>query len=212
MNIGFFGVGNMGGPMAANLVKAGHTVTAFDLVPDLLKTVEADGVAVAADPAPDSATSGLPFEIRPYRDGDAAALARVFRNAILVTAADHYDANQRRAWSAAADDPAFPADLAKGLTMVAEWQQETAGFAQLVDDRITLIYVHPDTARLGIATLLYQHLEDEARIQGRERLVTEASQVAHDFFLFLGFQPDAEETVERDGVTLSRWRMHKPLI
>ena len=48
MNIGFFGVGNMGGPMAANLVKAGHTVTAFDLVPELLKTVEADGVAVAA--------------------------------------------------------------------------------------------------------------------------------------------------------------------
>ena len=96
--------------------------------------------------------------------------------------------------------------------MVAEWQQETAGFAQLVDDRITLIYVHPDTARLGIATLLYQHLEDEARIQGRERLVTEASLVAHDFFLFLGFQPDAEETVERDGVALTRWRMHKPLI
>ena len=51
MNIGFFGVGNMGGPMAANLVKAGHTVTAFDLVPELLSTVEADGVAVAADPA-----------------------------------------------------------------------------------------------------------------------------------------------------------------
>ena len=168
--------------------------------------------AVNAEPPPDSLPSGLPFEIRPYRDSDAAALARVFRNAILVTAADHYDGDQRRAWSAAADDPAFPADLAKGLTMVAEWQQETAGFAQLVDDRITLIYVHPDTARLGIATLLYQHLEDEARIQGRERLVTEASQVAHDFFLFLGFQPDAEETVERDGVTLSRWRMHKPLI
>jgi len=145
-------------------------------------------------------------------DGDAAALARVFRDAVLVTAADHYDADQRQAWSAAADDPTFPADLAKGLTMVAEWQQETAGFAQLVDDRITLIYVHPDTARLGIATLLYQHLEDEARIQGRERLVTEASQVAHDFFLFLGFQPEAEETVKRDGVALSRWRMHKSLI
>lgn len=168
--------------------------------------------AVTAEPPPDSLPSGLPFEIRPYRDSDAAALARVFREAILVTAADHYDGDQRRAWSAAADDPAFPADLAKGLTMVAEWQQETAGFAQLVDDRITLIYVHPDTARLGIATLLYQHLEDEARIQGREQLVTEASQVAHDFFLFLGFQPDAEETVQRDGVALTRWRMHKPLI
>ena len=168
--------------------------------------------AVTAEPPPEPLPSGLPFEIRPYRDSDAGALARVFREAVLVTAADHYDADQRQAWSAAADDPAFPADLAKGLTMVAEWQQETAGFAQLVDDRITLIYVHPDTARLGIATLLYQHLEDEARIHGRERLVTEASQVAHDFFLFLGFQPDAEETVKRDGVALSRWRMHKSLI
>lgn len=36
MNIAFFGLGHMGGPMAANLVKAGHTVTAFDLVPALL--------------------------------------------------------------------------------------------------------------------------------------------------------------------------------
>lgn len=36
MNIAFFGLGHMGGPMAANLVKAGHQVTAFDLVPALL--------------------------------------------------------------------------------------------------------------------------------------------------------------------------------
>ena len=31
LNIGFIGLGNMGGPMAANLIKAGHNVTAFDL-------------------------------------------------------------------------------------------------------------------------------------------------------------------------------------
>ena len=31
-NIAFIGLGNMGGPMAANLVKAGHKVIAFDLV------------------------------------------------------------------------------------------------------------------------------------------------------------------------------------
>ena len=29
--IGFIGLGNMGGPMAANLVKAGHAVRGFDL-------------------------------------------------------------------------------------------------------------------------------------------------------------------------------------
>ncbi len=31
MRIGFIGLGNMGGPMAANLVKAGHAVTGFDV-------------------------------------------------------------------------------------------------------------------------------------------------------------------------------------
>ena len=29
--VAFIGLGNMGGPMAINLVKAGHAVTAFDL-------------------------------------------------------------------------------------------------------------------------------------------------------------------------------------
>lgn len=167
-------------------------------------------------PGPDatdtSALPGLPFLIRPFEPHDGPALAAVFQAAVHTTATDHYDADQRAAWAAGADAPGFQAALADGLTMVAEWDGRPAAFAQLVERRVTFVYVHPDAARLGIATLLYQHLEDEARIQGRERLVTEASQVAHDFFLFLGFQPDAEETVERDGVAFTRWRMHKPLI
>ncbi|MBL4784545.1 MAG: 3-hydroxyisobutyrate dehydrogenase [Cohaesibacteraceae bacterium] len=42
-NIGFAGLGNMGGPMAANLVNAGHTVRGFDLSADALKTLKAAG-------------------------------------------------------------------------------------------------------------------------------------------------------------------------
>ena len=34
--IAFIGLGNMGNPMAANLVKAGHEVHGFDLVPENL--------------------------------------------------------------------------------------------------------------------------------------------------------------------------------
>ncbi|AUQ66406.1 3-hydroxyisobutyrate dehydrogenase [Phaeobacter inhibens] len=46
MNIGFIGLGNMGGPMAANLAKAGHTVTGFDMA-----DVSIEGVTMAASAA-----------------------------------------------------------------------------------------------------------------------------------------------------------------
>jgi 3-hydroxyisobutyrate dehydrogenase len=49
--IAFIGLGNMGNPMAANLVKAGLTVRGFDLVPENLAQARQNGVAVVADAA-----------------------------------------------------------------------------------------------------------------------------------------------------------------
>lgn len=48
MKIGFIGLGNMGGPMAANLVAAGHAVTGFDLTAPMPAGVTAAASAVAA--------------------------------------------------------------------------------------------------------------------------------------------------------------------
>lgn len=47
--IAFIGLGNMGNPMAANLVKAGHAVHGFDLVPANLDTARDNGITVAGD-------------------------------------------------------------------------------------------------------------------------------------------------------------------
>ncbi|WP_375691278.1 3-hydroxyisobutyrate dehydrogenase [Pseudooceanicola sp. LIPI14-2-Ac024] len=46
MKIGFIGLGNMGGPMAANLARAGHAVTGFDTA-----QVSVEGVTAAATAA-----------------------------------------------------------------------------------------------------------------------------------------------------------------
>jgi len=48
--IAVLGLGNMGGPMAANLVKAGHTVRGFDPVAEAQDTARAHGVEVVAEP------------------------------------------------------------------------------------------------------------------------------------------------------------------
>ncbi len=46
--IGFIGLGNMGLPMSGNLVKAGHTVNAFDILAANMEAAAKDGVGSAA--------------------------------------------------------------------------------------------------------------------------------------------------------------------
>ena len=48
-NIGFIGLGNMGGPMAKHLINANHQVKGFDLVPDCISRFENSGGTAARD-------------------------------------------------------------------------------------------------------------------------------------------------------------------
>ena len=52
--ITFIGLGNMGGPMASNLVKAGHNVTVFDLSKEAVAALVSEG-AKTADTAHEAA-------------------------------------------------------------------------------------------------------------------------------------------------------------
>ncbi len=51
MKIGFIGLGNMGNPMARNLLKNGHAVKGYDVVPALLDKAAAQGIARATSVA-----------------------------------------------------------------------------------------------------------------------------------------------------------------
>jgi len=59
--VGFIGLGNMGGPMASNLAKAGHKVKAFDLSEEALKAIVADGAQAAKTAA--EAIDGVEFVV-----------------------------------------------------------------------------------------------------------------------------------------------------
>jgi len=47
--VAFIGLGHMGNPMAANLVKAGHKILGFDLVPENLDVAQGNGVTIMAN-------------------------------------------------------------------------------------------------------------------------------------------------------------------
>lgn len=49
MKIGFIGLGNMGAPMASNLLKAGHELVVFDLVQKAVDRAVSEGATAAGD-------------------------------------------------------------------------------------------------------------------------------------------------------------------
>ncbi|WP_160668215.1 3-hydroxyisobutyrate dehydrogenase [Pseudarthrobacter sp. ATCC 49987] len=63
--IAFLGLGHMGGPMAINLVKAGYTVTGFDVVPAALETARAHGIATAETAAEAAAGAAVVLTMLP---------------------------------------------------------------------------------------------------------------------------------------------------
>lgn len=60
MQIGFIGLGNMGGPMAANLAKAGHAVAGFDLTAPMPEGVTRATTAAEAAAGADVVITMLP--------------------------------------------------------------------------------------------------------------------------------------------------------
>ncbi|MCV6601361.1 MAG: 3-hydroxyisobutyrate dehydrogenase [Cohaesibacter sp.] len=89
--VAFIGLGNMGGPMAANLAKAGHQVHGFDLNPDALSQLKSAGgkafssVAEAVNAA-DAVVTMLPAgkHVREVYTGGNGILANVREGATLI--------------------------------------------------------------------------------------------------------------------------------
>lgn len=90
-DIGFIGLGNMGAPMARNLVRAGHRVRGFDVVASALDAARSNGVEAAADAA--AAARGaevvitmLPAgeHVRAVYDGPDGVVAAADRGALLI--------------------------------------------------------------------------------------------------------------------------------
>ncbi len=82
-SIAFIGLGHMGGPMAANLVKAGHRVVGFDVAPAALETAKANGIDVA--PSAADAVAGVDIVITMLVSG--AQVIQVYQGGVLAAAA-----------------------------------------------------------------------------------------------------------------------------
>jgi 3-hydroxyisobutyrate dehydrogenase len=111
--IGFIGLGNMGAPMAANLVSAGHQVTGFDLVPGAMEALTTKGGHVVASLAEVAGAGDIVITMLPagpqvrsvYLD-PGGVLAGARRGALLIDCST-IDVETARAVAAAAKGAGF---------------------------------------------------------------------------------------------------------
>lgn len=123
--IGFVGLGNMGGPMARNLLKAGHAVRGFDLVPGALAAFAADGGSPAASAAAAAADADFVITMLPagrhVRDAwlSAGGMAAASAPGAVLIDCSTIDVATAREVAAAAGRPMLDAPVSGG-TMGAE--------------------------------------------------------------------------------------------
>ncbi|WP_193725909.1 3-hydroxyisobutyrate dehydrogenase [Xanthomonas arboricola] len=89
--IAFIGLGNMGGPMAANLSKAGHQLRVFDLVPAALDAAVAAGAHAASSAHDTLADAEIVISMLPASRhvealylGEAGILAQIPEGALVI--------------------------------------------------------------------------------------------------------------------------------
>ncbi len=112
--IGFIGLGNMGGRMAANLLKAGYRVTAYDVAPSAVAAIAAQGGTAAAAAADvlagaDAVITMLPAgpEVRAIYLGDQGLIARAAPGTLLIDCST-IDVDSARTVAAAAAECGLP--------------------------------------------------------------------------------------------------------
>ncbi len=116
-SIGFIGLGNMGAPMASNLVAAGHTLKVFDLVAATMARVEGGQACTTGEEAAegvDVLISMLPAgqHVRALylgRDGDVGLLEKLAPSTVVIDCST-IDAASAQAVAAAAAE--------KGISML----------------------------------------------------------------------------------------------
>ncbi|BEK93444.1 3-hydroxyisobutyrate dehydrogenase [Nocardia seriolae] len=119
--VGFLGLGHMGGPMAANLVKAGYDVLAFDPVPAAQEQARRDGATVVAAAAEAVSASDIVITMLPNGRivldlyGEILSAAKPGTLFVDCSTIDVADAKQAAELAAAAGHRALDAPVSGGV-------------------------------------------------------------------------------------------------
>jgi putative acetyltransferase len=157
----------------------------------------------------------LPVSIRDYEAGDAAALGRVFFEAVRNLGIRHYSAEQVRAWAPAPIDPrrAHARATDGHTTLVAVTDDgEVVAYGDLeANGHVEHLYCRPDAAGARVGSRLIANLITRAQAMGGLRLYVEASEGARPVFERMGFSVVGRRDFLIGGVPIHNYAMERSL-
>jgi putative acetyltransferase len=153
------------------------------------------------------------LHLRPFRNGDEAALRAVFHSSVHVLARRHYSPAQLGAWAPRQYDAAqWRERIRSNQPFIAELDGVIAGYADLqASGYIDHFFVAGAYGGRGVGKALMAHIHQEAASRGIQALFSDVSLAAELFFRKSGFAIQVRQQVDVHGVILANARMRKAL-
>lgn len=154
------------------------------------------------------------IQVRDYTEADAAPTLKVFRDAVTVTGAQRYTAEQVVAWAGPPEDnlPSWHAARSVPATIVAVIDDTVIGFSDLDEQGyIDMLFVSPEFGRRGVASRLLDEVESRARTAGLDALTVSASLLLRPLLERRGFVVEKQLAPVVNSVSLVSFAMRKSL-
>jgi putative acetyltransferase len=151
--------------------------------------------------------------IRRAVPSDALPIIEIHTRSIRALCRDDYREEQLAAWIGNCQPEAMKSRLDTRPFFVAELAGKQIGYAAYnpASRELLSVFVDPDHARQGVASMLLHKLLDDARSNGLTALWLDSSRTAVPFYENFGFEGVLETTHTFDGVPLACLRMELSL-
>ncbi|MDP5274197.1 GNAT family N-acetyltransferase [Chengkuizengella axinellae] len=156
------------------------------------------------------------MKIEKYKETDINGIISLFYDTVHSVNAQDYSQEQLDVWAPKTDKESkleiWKSSLNQNISYVAKINDTVVCFSDLtITGHLYRLYVHKNEQGKGIASALVDILEVEAKRRKIEEVDTEASITAKPFFERRGYVVIKSQTVERNHVELTNYKMVKKL-
>jgi putative acetyltransferase len=138
----------------------------------------------------------------------------LFKNTIESVCINDYNPQQIAVWASSAQNKEkWVHKIQTQYLLIGELESKMVGFASLEGiDYFDLLYVHADYQSKGIARVLSDLIEREAKNRRAKSIHTNVSKTAYGFFTKRNYKLVSENHFTIHDVLISNYKMYKELI